>query len=284
MPTKSSCNTIAIIIPFHITDSLDDLSSLLHSINSQTSLPDELLICVNGSVLPPDSVSRVNSLIANFPRLYFSRILTNAIPSVAAALNVCIQHSSSKWLMRIDADDTMLHTRVQHTRDFLSIQDSEPVLIYSPVYTCNGFAPSGPWKTPPERLLPLFLSLKNPIHHVSVTISRANVIKAGLYRSIPRVEDYDLWLRLFKLHKDLPHSGFVRLNSCQVLYNISPRPGKQTMNLSSSLTLASYQLSHLQLSPLPAVTALFATFFLPFRAAKLAISYSLRKESKNSVH
>ena len=45
------------------------------------------------------------------------------------------------------------------------------------------------------------LSIKNPIHHVSVFFKKNIIQEIGCYRNIPKVEDYDLWLRLYRYSK-----------------------------------------------------------------------------------
>ena len=71
-------------------------------------------------------------------------------------------------------------------------------IFYSQIITLEDGKLGGIWKTCSPRFLNIQLSITNPILHVSVFFKKDIIKQIGCYRDIPKVEDYDLWLRLFK--------------------------------------------------------------------------------------
>ena len=130
--------------------------------------------------------------------------------------------------------------------------------FYSQVITLEKENFGGIWKTCHPYFLGFQLSIKNPILHTSVFFKKSVVLDLGGYRDYRRVEDYDLWLRLFKLAKETKNKeAFLRINKPLVAYSIDLSDAKESLSLQSIDAKSIYQKDHLNLMPFPLITLIF---------------------------
>ena len=191
--------SITVAIPLYYKTEWDELRNCLISINNQIIKPNEIVITVNG--FEEELIDKkkyqdfVNGIVENIEVKVF--YLKKA--SISKALNECIAKSNCEWICRMDADDKMLSNRISSFNNWVSKNKKNNLWIfYSQIITLEDGKLGGIWKTCSPRFLNIQLSITNPILHVSVFFKKDIVKQIGCYRDIPKVEDYDLWLRLYK--------------------------------------------------------------------------------------
>lgn len=251
--------SITVAIPFYYKSPLNDLRNCLLSINDQTIKPNEIIITINGykkqgAIDKIKFEQFIKAIIKDIQvKVYFLEK-----PSVALALNKCIRESKFCWICRIDADDKMLPNRIELFYKYLSnFKSNHSWVIYSQVKTLEKGKIGGIWKTCHPRFLGFQLSLKNPIHHVSVFFKKEIIIDLGGYRDFKKVEDYDLWLRVYKYSRKVKNkNAFARINKPLVAYSIDLKKAKETLSFKSIDKKTLYQKNNLNLMPYWIVTLL----------------------------
>ncbi len=118
-------------------------------------------------------------------------------------LNRAIALAQTDLLARLDSDDEMRATRLEKQKKFL--EQNQNVAVVGSWYTFMGRNESYDklYRLPVTSAeIESQLLLDNPICHSSVMVRKPALLEVGGYRNEFRnSEDYDLWLRLSKLHK-----------------------------------------------------------------------------------
>ena len=117
---------------------------------------------------------------------------------LALSMNRAAEHSTGRYLARMDADDISLPERFQDEVDclnsgkydlvftnFLKMDEAGTLLRKEP---CSALHQ--------DHDIARKLCTANIIHHPTVMMTRDIFLKAGQYRDFPCAQDYDLWLRL----------------------------------------------------------------------------------------
>lgn len=96
-------DVVSVIIPFY-QGSINHLSRAIQSINDQTYKNIEISLCNDGNLQKRSEIEKVLSDVKSFSCLY-SENKTNL--GIAAARNKAALVSQGKWLLWLDADDTI---------------------------------------------------------------------------------------------------------------------------------------------------------------------------------
>lgn len=250
--------SITVAIPFHVNSPLEELENCLLSINQQILKPEEIIIVVNGRKLNLTEKNKLLLFVERIVNKIEVKIFYLEKASIAEALNECIAKSNCEWICRLDADDMMMPNRIYSFIEFINNNESNDLwLFYSQVFTLENGKLGGIWKTCKPSYLKFQLSIKNPIHHVSVFFKKKIIQEIGCYRNIPKVEDYDLWLRLYRYSEFKNNrNAFFRFNKPLVAYNIDLRDIKESLSYRSINTKTIYQIKNLDLIPYPILTVL----------------------------
>lgn len=183
------------------------LSKTLASIEAQTYKNWEILAWDDGS-----TDGTLEELRKWIPDRLPGRIITAESSGVGSALASLVEESTTGFCARIDGDDINVPERLEKQVAFLE-SHPEVALVGSQAYCIdeNGNISKDLYLNG----LPLhhddivhWLFYHNTLVHPSVLFRRSAILDVGSYRSIPNVEDYDLWLRLASRYKianlDLP--------------------------------------------------------------------------------
>ena len=274
--------SITVAIPLYYKTEWDELRNCLISINNQIIKPNEIVITVNG--FEEELIDKkkyqdfVNGIVENIEVKVF--YLKKA--SISKALNECIAKSNCEWICRMDADDKMLSNRISSFNNWVSKNKKNNLWIfYSQIITLEDGKLGGIWKTCSPRFLNIQLSITNPILHVSVFFKKDIVKQIGCYRDIPKVEDYDLWLRLYKYANQRKNKeAFIRYNLPLVAYNIDLKDSKESMSFRSINFKTKYQIRNLNLMPFPILTVILCipiNIFCKIKQFFRPISYKVFK-------
>lgn len=170
------------------------LPEAIETIQAQTYSDWELIIFDDGST--DDTMSVAQRYAAEDDRI---RVFSNGRNlGLAPTLNNCLAQSRGQILARMDADDHCDPQRFQKQLNFLD-SNPEAALVGSAVLF---FDADGTWgrTKPKDSPQPVDLVRGTPFAHPSVMIRREVLEAVGGYDTSDRcwrVEDFDLWLRLY---------------------------------------------------------------------------------------
>jgi glycosyltransferase involved in cell wall biosynthesis len=131
--------------------------------------------------------------------VYF-RTTVNSGP--AAARNLGIEHSASRYVAFLDADDEWLPGKLHAQIDLLE-RDPSVIAVGGEMVPFSGRASSRPKQLPRVEIYDFRdMLMKNQLATPTVVVRREALRKVGGFCEMLRIsEDYDLWLRLSRLGK-----------------------------------------------------------------------------------
>lgn len=189
---------ISILIPIY--NGIEFIDESVNSIKQQTYQNWELLIGVNGHLKDSDIYQTAKKYECEKIKVYDFYNINGK----SNTLNRMIDHCQYDWIALLDVDDIWIPTKLESQINFMN--------QYDVIGTqCKYFGDiSGSPKIPFGDITQFnFLSV-NPI------INSSSLIRKELcYWEDNRVEDYDLWLRLWKNGKK-----FYNVESIQVMHRI----------------------------------------------------------------
>jgi len=189
--TDGRTPTVSVIIPSYNTASL--IAACLDSVFAQTYRDFEVIVVNDGS---PDTPQLEEVL-----QPYCGRIVYIVQPNkrAAGARNTAIGKARGTFLAFLDSDDSWLP---EHLESQMKLFEQDPALdmVYADAELISG-APRRKtfMDTCPSEGTPSFEALlveRCQIPISTVVARKTAIIKAGLFdESLPRCDDYDMWLR-----------------------------------------------------------------------------------------
>lgn len=170
----------------------DSLGQAILSILNQSYTTFELIIIDDGSTDKTSDI--INSF--NDKRIVLLRNQGNF--GLAYSLNRGVQIAKNDWIVRMDADDTMLYNRLEKTLPFL--RPETQMLAFSALIdsmTSHRVPQVRFWK------VPFFFLFSNRIIHPAVTIRKKVLIEVPYDENLRRAQDVDLWIRIAKLNMNV---------------------------------------------------------------------------------
>lgn len=186
------------------------LAEAINSIINQTYTNWELIIC--------DDCSQDNTyeIILEF-RDIDSRIIAlknEKNLTLAPTLNHCLSYATGEYVARMDGDDVCDVDRIRKEVDFLEQHpEFDLVSCQMQMFDSEGvYRVNHPKEFPTKKDL-----VKGPIFCHAGCMIRTEILKSvGGYntsKEVERIEDYDLWFRLYK-------NGFIGANIIEPLYSM----------------------------------------------------------------
>ncbi|MBL0210398.1 MAG: glycosyltransferase family 2 protein [Holophagaceae bacterium] len=191
------------------------LAEALASIQAQTFTDWEMILCDDGSTDRTPDIAQ--PFIEADPR--FKLIRNSRNRGLAAALNLALRQAQGEYVARMDGDDRSRPDRLASQVAYL---DANPgCAVVSGAMAC--FDETGIWghiRPQSEEPRPQDLAWGSPFAHAPSMMRRQILEQLGGYRTdVGRVEDYDLWVRLYA-------AGYRGHNLDQILYDV--REDRQT--------------------------------------------------------
>lgn len=184
--------TVSIIIPCY--NAGVHLAESIHSVRSQTYTDWELIIVDDGST-DPHTLEVINSLQCD-PSL---RIISQANAGPAAARNTAIQAAKGKYILPLDADDTIEPTYIEKGVALLE-QNKNLGIVYCKAkkFGCE----EGPWPLPPFSIEEMVLG---NVIFCTAFFRRDDWEDVGGYPEELRhgLEDYAFWLKLLHIKREV---------------------------------------------------------------------------------
>ncbi|QUW18568.1 glycosyltransferase [Agrococcus sp. Marseille-Q4369] len=170
------------------------LAEALESMFSQTLAPDEIVFVEDGPLGEP--LRRVLDSYQG-KDIPLVRVALAENSGLAVALQAGLDVARYPWIVRMDADDISVPHRL--ATQMAALREGGIDVIGSAVSEFDG----DPTNVVGMRSLPLdhhaivrYARMNNPINHPSVVMRREHLVAVGGYRSVPFMEDYDLFARL----------------------------------------------------------------------------------------
>ncbi len=186
----------------------------MDSVLQQTLPPDEIVLVRDGPV-PEELQAAVDSYIQDNERFCYIPLEQNG--GLGNALNIGLEAAKHELVARMDTDDICELTRFERQMAYMQAHPDTAV--------CGGqilefiddpAAPVGKREVPLEQEgIGQYMKTRNPVNHVTVLFRKSEVLKAGSYIEISRVEDYYLWCRMY-----LNGAKFVNLDEVLVRVRI----------------------------------------------------------------
>ena len=187
----------------------DTLPEAIDSILSQTYPDWELILCDDGSS------DRTYAVAEGYRQRYPRKIIllkNDRNMGLNHTLNRCLDHASGEYIARMDGDDISLPTRLEAEVQFLDENPDYAIVSTPMIY----FDEHGEWGVGTAKADPTnrdFIS-GPPFCHAPCMVRREAFAAVGGYteeKKLLRVEDYDLWVRMYA-------AGYRGMNLAESLY------------------------------------------------------------------
>ncbi|WP_454442558.1 glycosyltransferase [Vibrio bathopelagicus] len=183
----------SVLLSLYHKESSIFLDECLRSIESQTLLPNEIVIVEDG----PLTNELYTSLDYWQKKLPITRVCLLENSGLGIALNKGLDHCSYDLVARMDTDDICMPTRFEKQ---ISIFKTKKVDV------CGSWISEFEYcykSVLSHRILPechvdivKLSKLKNPLNHPSVMYRKSSVLSVGGYDDVLFFEDYHLWLKM----------------------------------------------------------------------------------------
>tara|TARA_S200000501_G_scaffold131063_1_gene123913 strand:- start:7756 stop:8553 length:798 start_codon:yes stop_codon:yes gene_type:complete len=191
------------------------LERCLKSIESQTLLPAETIICLDGEIRE----SLINVINMYISRI-FIKLIQNKKSSLAENLNLGLENCSYDYIIRCDSDDISLPKRFEEHIYFLSNFGFDVVSANSiEIYNNKKRIKKIPYGLIKKDLF--FRYFRNPVNH-NVCAFKKESIKKFMYPA-GRMEDFLLWtlvlnnnLKIYNQNKELLIADVNNLGSRRI--------------------------------------------------------------------
>jgi len=220
----------SVIMSIYKNDDPQYLQIALDSIIQQTLPPNEIVIIGDGPV--PDALTAV---IENTQKKCAEQLIElNYYPQeqnsgLGAALRLAVEKAKYDYLARMDSDD--ISTSDRFDKQMKCFDEDETLSLVGGMIT---EFEDDPTHIVDRRILPLddkgikqFMKSRCGVNHVTVIFKKADLLKAGNYRSDYRQEDYFLWARMMKTNCTFRNIPDIVVNVRSGSGQFARRAGKQ---------------------------------------------------------
>lgn len=184
-----------VLMSVYWKDSPAYLDECLRSIETQSELPNQVIIIQDGYV--PKELDKV---VKNFQRNNSFKVDIIQIKDnhgLGYALSRGVLASQNELIVRVDADDISVDSRFEKLMKYFNSHPDLSILgSYIVEFNKNKEDIVGQRKVPlTNKEIIDFVKYRSPFNHPSVAFKRSSILRIGNYTSIRGVEDYDLWIR-----------------------------------------------------------------------------------------
>lgn len=181
-----------LITVYHRIDP-DELTAALDSLVTQTRMPDDILVVIDGPI-PPTLRARIDDFAAAHPIVRVHALPNNL--GAGPASQAGIELINADVIARLDADDIACPTRFE--KQLAAIEDGFDVVgTAMEEFATDPESPTGVRRLPEtHEAIARYARINSPVNNPSVMIRRAALLAAGGYRDVHFMEDYDLYARL----------------------------------------------------------------------------------------
>jgi len=188
---------VSVVLPTYRGDAPSELERAIDSLIDQTVPPAELLIVEDGPL-----TDGLESVITERAEEFPTTVRTHRIErnqGLGNALRVGVENCTHDIVARMDADDISFPSRLERQLEFL-VEHPEVDIVGGQIEEFD----SEPGESIAVRRVPTShediertARFRSPMNHGTVMFRKQTVLDAGNYRPVERMEDYDLWIRMF---------------------------------------------------------------------------------------
>lgn len=199
---------ITVLVRTHNSNSVDGLTRSIQSLLEQTDPPEEVCILEDGSV-----TGELYEVTREYERSEDTVSVLRVEDSVSRGeiLRQGVAAAETELLAILDCGDISVENRFRIQRDFLARRPEIDVVggyvaefESDPETTCGvRTVPTNP------EAVRTFAKSRAPVNQPTVCFRRDAVLDVGNYRSLRRLEDYDLWVRMLNDGKRLANVNRV---------------------------------------------------------------------------
>lgn len=186
----------SVLMSVYVKERPEYLDAALNSVLEQTSIPDEIVLMEDG-ILTDELYAVIDKYKEIFPDLktYQSKYNLGLGEMLRKGVALC----SNELIARMDTDDIAVPRRFEWQLDCMK-KNKEIAVCGGLIEEFNEEGTVCQMKKMPESNRQIFVYAKerNPVNHMTVMFRKEEVLKAGNYRDISLLEDYDLWIRMLK--------------------------------------------------------------------------------------
>lgn len=164
------------------------------SILTQTLVPDEVVIVVDGPISKDLRQEVVWATRQYGPRVYVANLETNL--GLGRALAYGLNIVTNDVVARMDADDIACPTRF--AKQIAAMESNKTLAIVGgQVIEFSSDSQQETLRMVPETLSEIrqFARKRSPFNHPAVMLRKSLILSAGGYQHFPNFEDYHLWIR-----------------------------------------------------------------------------------------
>lgn len=187
---------VSVVLATYGGDDPDALQEALDSVINQTHTPAEIVLVENGPI-PSTIESIVETYQQDHPST-FSVVQIDTNQERGYARQIGIESASHELVAMMDTDDISVPQRFEEQVEYLSDHPSvDAVGGYIAEFTDDPDNPHAIRRVPltPEDVANK-ARFRSPINQMTVMVRREAVLKAGNYKRVDPMEDYDLWARM----------------------------------------------------------------------------------------
>lgn len=171
------------------------LKEALLSVLHQTRIPDEIVLIEDGP-LTEELYQVIEEIKNKYLQLKTYQIKENV--QLGRALAKGVELCEHELIARMDSDDIAVENRFEIQYGYMVEHPDVAVTGGFMEEFDEGDSLYHKVKTMPEQMPEIrqYAKYRNPLNHMTVMFHKEAVIKAGNYRHVPFLEDYDLWNRM----------------------------------------------------------------------------------------
>ena len=224
---------VTVLMSVYRNTAAEELELALNSIESQTRLPERVLVVKDGPV-----AGDVDKLLRS--------VDTVTLPEnrgLGIALREGLAAVDTEFVARLDSDDAAYPERLEKQLAFMAAHPEVSVLGTA-MQEFDGDTPDhglGGVRRLPEThdAIARYATINSPMNHPSVLMRTADVREVGGYRPMHNMEDYDLWARLVaggkRLHNLPEPLTYFRVNDAQMKRRTTPETRRAEREMQRAL-------------------------------------------------
>jgi glycosyltransferase involved in cell wall biosynthesis len=187
--------TLSVVLPVHAGADVGHLERALASVFEQTHPAQEVVVVEDGP-LTPDHDRLLDRLEAG--RASLRRVRLSRQAGVAVALQAGLEAAQCPWIARMDSDDVALPHRFAAQLEAIRTGRYDVVGAAMVEFDSDEHRTVGIRRMPEDHdAIVRLMRANNALNHPTVVFRRSLVLEVGGYRSLPHLEDYDLWARVW---------------------------------------------------------------------------------------
>ena len=188
---------VSVAMSVYKNDNPAFLKESLDSLCSQSRLPDEIYVVIDGPI-PKELETVIESYCSRYDFFTLNYLEKNG--GLGNALNIAIINCKYDLIIRMDSDDICAPNRI---KTLIQEYKKEPTDVLGS-WTLGFFGDfeNATFSKYTNKLsdfeIKKNIGKSSPVSHVSVLLNRNSVLKAGNYQDLFYHEDYFLWARMIK--------------------------------------------------------------------------------------